>query len=124
MLTTTTKNKIPPPPPFRHGTKFSYILYVSLASSTAILLFWLVDKVRRALFSHVLASYLNLDNLERVVYANTVTISQKKQRSLINTNKVLLSAPFLFIYQHEGHFDYKLEQKTEQKCGASIACCI
>jgi len=82
---------------FRCGNKFSCMLYISLAASTDIPLFWLADKASRALFCYVLAFYFNSDNLGRVVYANIVTISQKKWCSLINTNKILLSAPSLLL---------------------------
>lgn len=74
---------------FRCGNKFSCILYFFffLSASTAIPLSELLNKGSGAQFCHVLDFYFNSDNLERVIYANIVTISQKKWCCLINMNK-------------------------------------
>lgn len=58
-----------------------------LSASTAIPLSELLNKGSGAQFCHVLDFYFNSDNLERVIYANIVTISQKKWCCLINMNK-------------------------------------
>ena len=90
-------NKIPQPTTtFKHGNKFSYPthFFSFFYSYTTFL------AGRQSTKSTVFPCscfLLKLDNMGRVVYSNTVTISQKKQCSLINTKSCYLLHPCSFI---------------------------